>query len=185
VKVKAHKAIVSVGGICVAKAGDTGIVEENRTPTRSSHYGLVPVVWGTRKRAYWVDPSAVSVTDGGDIDKYVTPPPTSEGTLDVPSADEMPYDFGGNLSVIRKSRGFSQEGLARKMEAYGADKVSQATLSKWESRSDSPSGVFISAAARALEVPAFVLFLDFNNLEACGSFIHKFLERSMNGNRPD
>ncbi|HDL85245.1 MAG TPA: XRE family transcriptional regulator [Candidatus Acetothermia bacterium] len=173
-RVRAIKDIVSTGGMRIAAAGVVGKVAENRTPSRPSHYGYVPVFWEERRRAYWVPPSDIQVVGRGAVDKFITPPPTSEEPVPIPTGGGAAYNFGKNLATVRGARHMSQEALASAMRENGATRVSQATLSKWESRSDSPSGKFIHVAAKVLQVPAFMFFLDMDNLEICGVFLYEF-----------
>lgn len=179
-KVKARRDLVSAGGLPIAEAGDTGRVALDRVPTRKEHYGLVPVYWGTRSRAYWVSASDLKAVGRGDVRKLVkvSPVPEKEPTLPVPrrGAGQSGYNFGRMLQRVRQARGLSQEALAKAMRKVGSVRVSQATLSKWEARADSPSGEFIAAVAAALDVPAFMFFVEPKSVEGCMEFLGKFLE---------
>jgi DNA-binding XRE family transcriptional regulator len=176
IPVKACTRIVSDGGVRLADAGDRGMALPNQKPSRPHHFGRVPVVWSGHRRAFWVKPDSIEATNGSNLEACVTPEPIEESIPMIPMGHEG-FHFGHNLRTLRKSRKLSQEELAAKM-ATSTNRVSQTTISNWERRADCPAGCFLDAAAKALDVPAFVFFteLDCNALGVAADFLKELSE---------
>jgi transcriptional regulator with XRE-family HTH domain len=70
------------------------------------------------------------------------------------------------LRLIRKARGLTQTELGRLMRKHGY-RAAQSTVCFREREKAGPCSEFVNAAAKALEVPPFLLFLPLND---CGAY---------------
>lgn len=158
--------IVTPKGLCIARKGDVGVAVKEATPYDPSHVGKVLVRFNKRSRAYWCDLGVVKFPTGTDIELY-------KGKLEKfdPFAQSVPlpnlstkdsYHFGKNLRLCRQARRMTQSELGHGMKRFGL-KAAQATICYRESRPYSPNGKFIDAAARVLQVPAWIFFIDISN----------------------
>ena len=159
------------GGMLLAAAGTRGVALVGLKPNRPRHYGLVPVRWAGRVRAFWVAKEKLKSRYGLDV--CTTPAPEVELNLTIPESRIGEFSFGKNLKMFRRARGKSQEELAAAMNGVGMQRISQTSISNWENRVDCPSGHFLSAAAKALDVPAFAFFVSLEcvKVEHCMEYI--------------
>lgn len=169
--VRAAEDIRFSGGMLLASAGERGVALVGLKPNRPQHYGLVPVRWHGRRRAFWIHPDRLK--SKFKLDPCITQPPAGELDLSIPASRNGGIAFGYNLKMFRKARGLSQSELAEAMSEAGMERISQTSISNWEHRADCPSGEFLEAAAGALDVPAFAFFvqLDCVKVEHCLEYI--------------
>lgn len=164
--VTAVKKIKFEGGMLLAAKGAKGVALVGMKPNRPQHYGLVPVRWHGRQRAFWLEPALLN--SRYRLARCVTLAPTRELDLSIPKGKNGEYAFGHNLKMFRRARKLSQEDLAQAMNSKGMDRISQTGISNWENRQDCPSGTFLTAAAAALGVPAFAFFIPLNCVTVVG-----------------
>lgn len=178
--VRAAEDIKFDGGMLLAPAGTKGVALAGMKPNRPQHYGLVPVRWKGRRRAFWI--SKDKLKSRYKLDRCITPPPVEELDLTIPEGKNGEFYFGRNLRMFRRARGMSQEELAEAMNATGMNRISQTSISNWENRKDCPSGRFLEAAARALDVPAFSFFISLEcvKVEHCLEYIRGLREHVCN-----
>lgn len=157
IRVRAAVDILFDGGVRLAEAGAVGYAIAGMKPSRPQHYGLVPVRWAGRSRAFWVEPAKLECKRS--LAGCVTAPPAEELDLTIPEGAQDEISFGRNLRLFRRARGYSQAQLAREMSKLGMERISQTSVSNWENRAECPSGSFLTVAARALGVPAFAFFV--------------------------
>lgn len=170
--VRAAERIEFRGGMVLADEGQRGTALLGVKPNRKHHYGLVPVRWKGRQRAFWVEIDKLKSRH--NLTRCITPLPPKECELEVPrSATAGVLHFGRNLRMFRKARELSQEQLAAAMAKKGLGRVSQTGISNWESRSDCPNGRFVEVASRVLDVPAFAFFvpLDCVRISDCLDYV--------------
>lgn len=161
--VRAAEDITFEGGMRLASKGDRGVALMGLKPNRPQHYGLVPVRWAGRNRAFWIDRSKLTSRHG--LDRCITPPPAAEFDLTIPEGEHAGVSVGCNLRLFRRARGLSQAELAERMVAAGMKRISQTSISNWEHRQDCPSGVFLETVSRVLDVPAFAFFVNMSCLK--------------------
>lgn len=65
-----------------------------------------------------------------------------------------------NLKKYRKSKGYTQEDIAKLLSDYLGEDIKKGTVSKWESNGASPRLHIISALAHILDIPEQFLFDD-------------------------
>lgn len=173
--VSARQDIRTKGGLLLAKALMKGVVTRNK-PTRKCHRGQVPVIWEGKKRVFWTPPELLRARV--DLAEFITPPIVVTKPVELPDAGEISdFDFGSNLRMFRAANKLSQQELAKKMADQGAD-VSQTAVSNWEHRKDAPSGSFLEAAGKVLNVPQFAFFLklDCDTTTRCLEYLGKLQE---------
>jgi transcriptional regulator with XRE-family HTH domain len=164
-RVKAATDVRTEGGLLIAEQGRLGIALLNYGKTRSQ-YGKVPVRWDGRKlKVYWVLTQDLDFIDPKlDRMAYVAKPP--EHLLIYPPLPSPPgkfdYHFGRNLKQFRKERQIGQTQLSRMLAAEGIKAV-QTTISWWERKRTPPRGPCINALAKILDIPAFLLLINFTD----------------------
>ena len=161
--VTAVKKIEFNGGMLLVDKGAKGVALVGVKPNRPQHYGLVPVRWKGRQRAFWLDSRLLQ--SRYRLERCKTAAPARELDLLIPKGQNGAFTFGHNLKMFRRARKFSQEDLAQAMNKNGMDRISQTGISNWENRQDCPSGTFLSAAAAALVVPPFAFFIRLDCVE--------------------
>lgn len=164
-RVTAKNDIRSDGGLLIAEEGRRGIALRDYGNTKSQ-YGKVPVRWDGRKlKVYWALVEDLEFDDDS-MDKmaYVAQPP--DHLLIYPPLPSPPgkfeYHFGKNLKQFRKEKKLGQKQLSRMLEDEGI-KACQTTISWWERRKDPPRGACLNALAKVLDVPAFMLLINFTD----------------------
>jgi len=172
VTVTAARDIRTDAGFTIARAGARGTLLEGAEPTLPCNFGKVLIRFDGRQRGYWVAPDVLR--NGHGLAQYVSQKPKPRRAPGPPRRGfAYEYDFGANLRIVRKARGVTQAELAALMERNG-HVAAQSTICFREREAASPCSEFVNAAARALEVPPFVLFLPFMD---CGVYpqIREFL----------
>lgn len=170
----------------VAEGGRLGVALLNYGKTKI-HYGYVPVRWNGRKcKVYWVllrDIEFINPTL--DPSAYVAQPP--DHLLIYPPLPEPPgkfdYHFGKNLKRFRKERKIGQKQLSRKLKDEGI-KACQTTISWWERSKHPPRGACVDALARILDIPAFLLLINFTDcawLKEVRTYINKLTDSTCEG----
>lgn len=154
-RVVAVKDVHTAAGSLRVARGTHGIAQRKVYPGRAEQFGRVPVKWAGAKRLVWVDPDTLERHDGGPVQELAVHQAADHPVTWVPACDDVQYNFGFNLRSIRRARGLSQIQLAQQM----GDGFSQTTVSNWERSSSGPGGDFVVAAARVLQVPAYVFYL--------------------------
>lgn len=162
--VVASKDIVTTNGLTIARKDDTGRAESGLKPHEPNNWGKVLVYWNGRTHGYWCDPAAVRFkSDKFKMEDFIATRiefnPYKGAPVLPKSTTEYVYDFGKNLKIIRESRKISQAALGTRMGNFGVE-LAQSTICYRESCPDSPSGSFVKAAAKALDVPPFIFFVD-------------------------
>jgi len=180
-RVKAKTDIRTEGGLLIAEEGRRGIALLNYGKTKSQ-YGKVPVRWDGRKlKVYWVLPQDLEfIGNKLDIMAYVAKPPDQRlGYPPLPTPPgKFDYHFGRNLKQFRKERQIGQNQLSRMLAAEGI-KACQTTISWWERKKDPPRGPCINALAKILDVPAFMLMINFTDctwLREVKRYVDKLVE---------
>ena len=147
----------------VAHKGDKGEAFQSVPLSDNDKAGKVFVRFGYKARCYWVQPEDIKFLKACDWKTYVAKVPDKKLFPDsaiIPTTVTFTdYNFGENLKKIRRARHLSQSSLSKSMS------TSQAAISFRESKSASPNGKFLSAAAKALNVPSFIFYLDLNSCE--------------------
>lgn len=169
-KVTAACDIVTERGFIVARSGNAGRVKTGH-PHDPCNYYKVLVFFGKRKHGYWCSPKQLS--GPASLERYVAWPPPVKKVMSVPKGSQHDYHFGKNLRLIREARKLSQIGLGKLMSRNGL-RAAQSTICYREQRPDCPSGKFINAAAKSLDVPAFMFFVpleDCKVIESAGEFV--------------
>ena len=162
-RVRAVTDIRTDGGLLIAEKGRLGVALLNYGKTKV-HYGKVPVRWhGRRCKVYWALLQDLEFIDPKmDPGAYVARPPFS--LLGYPPLPDPPgkfdYHFGRNLKRFRKEKKIGQKQLSRRLAELGI-KACQTTISWWERRRHPPRGACLDALARVLDVPAFLLLINF------------------------
>lgn len=177
VSVTARKEIKTDKGLVVAQKGDQGEPAAGAKPHEPGNWGKVLVHWNGKTHGYWCDPHLLKFPKGAEPADYVAVRQEYDPYALAPklpaSVEQYEYHFGHNLKVIREARHMSQAMLGRKMGEFGVD-TAQSTICYREGCPESPSGQFLRAAARALDVPPFVFFIDLNDCKVYNS-ARKFL----------
>jgi hypothetical protein len=167
-EVMAKKEIrAGTGRLVVASPGARGRAVPGAIPGQEHNWGKILVFWNGCRHGYWCDPHALRFPrDDPGIFVARKPALGASGLVRMPRRKaRYEYDYGHNLRKIRRSRGLTQQALGEAMSAHGVS-LGQSVICYREKRTDCPSGRFVQAAARALEVPPFVFFLD---LEDCAT----------------
>jgi hypothetical protein len=154
------------GGLLLANAGEKGRAVVGATPSSSTNWGRVLVLWRDQAHAYWCRQADLTAPDGL-LDSCVARKPERASAIKLPSAGAYRYHFGENLRMIRQARRVSQMELGARMAAQGFS-VRQSTVSHWERSRACPSGEFVDSAARALRVAPYAFFLP---LDDCKSLL--------------
>lgn len=163
-KVIAVADVTTKNGMLVAKKDATGVALHNHRATPSTYY-KVPVRWGRRKKVYWCELAVLRFLDPPmDPAAYVALPPNK--VLNFPPLPSPPdihdYHFGRNLRQFRRDQKLSQSKLAEQLTLSNKP-ASQTTVSYWERQREAPRGKYIHALARALDIPAFLFFVNFSD----------------------
>lgn len=161
--VKAQESITTDKGFVVARKGDDGVALRG-IPNKSEHGGRVLVFFDRRNRSYWADPRALLFEDPtANAVQYHSrvgaPKALVANQLHLPAYESGAYDFGANLKKVRQARGASQTALGKLMSKFGLPQA-QSTICHWESRSYCPNGRFVDAAAKSLQCPPWIFFID-------------------------
>lgn len=175
-KVTATKTIVTERGFVVARKGAVGKVKLAKPHDPCNHFKVL-VMFGKRRHGYWCSPK--DLVAEGSLEKYIAWPPLPKKVLPVPKGNPHKYDFGANLRTIREARTLSQVQLGKLMSKNGLY-VAQSTICYRERRPDCPSGRFVNASAKALNVPAFMFFVPLGDcvvIESAGEFMKAVREK--------
>jgi transcriptional regulator with XRE-family HTH domain len=162
-RVQAATDIVTEHGLRIAKAGDTGEAMKGAQPYDARHNNKVLARFNDNKRAYWCDPAQLQFLDNVVLADYAARvvhfDPFERATHLPTSPRPLKYHFGKNLRLCRQARKLTQSQLGRQMSRHGL-KAAQATICYREGRPYSPNGKFVEAAARVLQVPAWLFFVN-------------------------
>lgn len=164
-RVRALTDIRTGKGLLIAEKGRLGVALLNYKHTQA-HYGKVPVRWHGRKcKIYWtVLQDIVFINPKFDPEVYVARPRGQ--LLEYPPLPAPPnkfeYHFGQNLRRFRKEKKLSQKKLARMILQFGV-RACQTSISWWERRRHPPNGAYVDALARALDVPAFLMLINYTD----------------------
>lgn len=166
--VRAATNIVTSKGLTVARAGEDGAAVRGALPYYPGHHGKVLVRFGDRQRSYWCHPDQLRFQENVVLEDYVARvvrfDPYVNATHLPTSPQPNRYHFGKNLRLCRQARRLTQTQLGRAMSRYGL-KAAQATICYREGRPYSPNGKFVEAAARVLQVPAWLFFVNIRDRE--------------------
>lgn len=161
--VVAKKEIRTDKGFKIADKGDKGVAVRGATPYFRTNLGRVMVRFNGRKHGYWCMPDEIGWTTDVRTENYIAssePFDPYAGALKIPHNDNhCRYHFGTNLQILRKSRRITQAEMGDRMGRHGLT-LSQSTISYRERRPFSPNGKFVDVAAKVLNVPAWVFFLN-------------------------
>ena len=170
--------IITKNGLTVARNGDVGRAVNGIKPHELDNFGKVLIYWSGRKHGYWCHPGLFRFqSEKANLSVFTAVKVGYAPYGNVPALPESKvkysYDFGHNLKLVRESRKMSQAALGKAMGKFGAE-MAQSTICYRENCPESPSGSFVKAAANALGVPPFVLFVD---LKDCNTYneARKFL----------
>jgi transcriptional regulator with XRE-family HTH domain len=164
-RVRALTNIRTDSGLLVAERGRLGVALLDYGRAKA-HYGKIPVRWHGRKcKVYWTLMQDIEFLQPQlDPEAYVARPPGQ--LLVYPPLPDPPskfdYHFGENLRRFRKERKLGQAQLAKLLRQQGV-KACQTTVSWWERSRHSPRGVCIDALARILDVPAFMMLINYTD----------------------
>ena len=165
-RVRALTEIRTEKGLLIASADQAGVAVRGAQPQQLHNVGKVLVYFSGRQKGYWVP-----------FDRVLFPSRTTSATkslyrgqsLVVSAKRALPvqaqpytFDFGQNLKAWRQARQLSQAELGVSMGQYGVA-LAQSTICYRERCAHSPGGQFVQAAAQALQIPAYVLFMNFHN----------------------
>lgn len=156
--------IVTDASFVVARKGDKGIAQKGAVPHDDTNCGKVLVFFNGRKHGYWVLGAQLNWPRNTNTTPFIAVCDQPVKLPELPRAKPIKYHFGDNLAFFRKSRGMSQSELADKMTKNGYE-ATQSTLSYNERQPRGPRGEFTDAVAEALEVPAFVFFIDTSDIK--------------------
>jgi len=181
-RVVALRDIKTEGGLTVAEEGRKGVALRGYGKTKV-HYGKVPVRWDGRKfKVYWVMLHDIGFVNADKLDPYAYVARPPDNVLIYPPLPSPPgvfdYHFGKNLKRFRTERGIGQNQLSRMLAAEGI-KACQTTISWWERKKYPPRGKSIDALAKILEVPAFMLMINFADcvwLREVRTYINKLVD---------
>jgi len=174
--------IKSEGGLTVAEKGRRGVALRGYGKTKV-HYGKVPVRWDGRKsKVYWVMLHEIDFVNKDKLDPYAYVARLPDKLLIYPPLPNPPskfeYHFGHNLRRFRTERGVGQNQLSRMLAAEGI-KACQTTISWWERKKHPPRGAALDALAKILEIPAFMLMINFTDcvwLREARTYIDKLVD---------
>jgi hypothetical protein len=163
-RVIALEDVTTERGMLVAKKGTKGVALLKHKATPSTFY-KVPVRWGRRRKVYWCPLKCLHFENPEqDPEAYVALPPNQ--VLNYPPLPAPPdihdYHFGRNLRQFRRDQKLSQTKLAERL-TFSNRPASQTTVSYWERQREAPRGKYIHALARALNIPAFLFFVNFSD----------------------
>jgi transcriptional regulator with XRE-family HTH domain len=165
------------GKLLIAKEGREGVALRGRV-ARGENLNKVPVRWKGRRKVYWHEFSNLEFVDH-ELDPIAYIALAPDGLLDLPPIPKPPehytYNFGANLKHFRQERNKAQWELAQALAGMGAA-VSQTTISYWERRETAPNGEYVIALAKALNVPAFLFFINFRDCDWLTS-VRQYLEQ--------
>jgi hypothetical protein len=168
--VVAKKDVLTRGGLTIARKGDCGVAITPPHPVEPINWNKVLVRWKGCTRKYWVWPDDVRFMKGVKPSDYVAVPRCFErySQPPLPKGNGYAYDFGKNLRIVRESRSLSQAKLGELMGLnMDGTPLAQSTIAYRERCAYSPNGAFTDAAAKALDIMPFVLFLP---LDKCDVF---------------
>jgi hypothetical protein len=173
-KVSANSDIVTSKGFTIARKGDSGEAHPDSQPHDAENCGKILVFFRGNSHGYWCEPSALcfhSLDRGKGIGDYIASKEVFDRYGSAPllpkSSQTYEYDFGKNLRLCRRARRMSQSELGEKMGNFGLP-LAQSTICYRENSRVSPGGRFVSAAAKALKVPAFVFFVPMDECDIFG-----------------
>jgi hypothetical protein len=169
-KVVARKDVRTRGGLVIARKGDPGIAIAPPSPAEPINWNKILVRWKGCTRRYWVWPDDLKFETGSNPSDFVAVPQCFDrySQPPLPRGNGYTYNFGKNLRIIRESRSLSQAKLGELMGTHiDGEPLAQSTIAYRERCTYSPNGAFTDAAARALDVMPFVLFLP---LDKCDVF---------------
>lgn len=180
--VTARNDIWTTNELCIAHKGTKGRAVRGQRPHEDTNYGKVLVYFGRRQKGYWCAPEDLEFPKKSNLSDYVATKAQHDpyqDALSLPFDNKVTeYDFGKNLRICRQARRFSQAKLGEAMGRFlGTAKkpLAQSTICYRERCRHSPGGQFVTAAAKALNVPAMVFFVDLNDSEIFGKtkdFLH-------------
>jgi hypothetical protein len=169
--VTAKKDIVTEKNFRVATRGDSGKAEKGAQPHEDKNFGKVLVFFNDRNHGYWVDPVLLNFPSNTDLGQYIArkePFDWYANTPLLPSSNAFcHYDFGANLRLCRKARRISQTELGKRMKRFGVEPA-QATVCYYEGKKLCPNGRFVDAAAKVLQVPPWVFFINLTDRAVYG-----------------
>jgi len=152
------------GKLLIAKAGRFGMALREHA-VKEGHYNKVPVRWKGRSKVYWHDLDDLEFIQV-ECDKLAYVARRPDQLLDLPPIPKPPthynYHFGETLRAFREDRKLPQWELANRMMHCG-EPVAQTTISYWERSEAAPNGVYVTALAKALDVPVFLFFVNFRD----------------------
>ena len=170
-RVVARRDIVTEKGFRIARRDAHGIAVKDVLPHTTDNLGKVLVFFSRRDHGYWCDPKDLD-HNGGSLDDYIAHKEVFDPYGSVP---RMPldfrfadYHFGNNLKLCRKARKISQTELSRRMAKFGVH-TAQSTICYRENQRYCPNGQFVDAIAQALQLPAWVFFVNLDNGKQLGS----------------
>lgn len=174
--------IKSDGGLTIAEKGRRGVALRGYGKTKI-HYGKVPIRWDGRKsKVYWVMLHDIEFVNKDQLDPYSYVARAPDSLLIYPPLPDPPgkfdYHFGKNLRRFRSERNIGQNQLSRMLAAEGV-KACQTTISWWEGRKHPPRGACIDALAKILDIPAFMLMINFADcvwLREVRTYVNKLVE---------
>ena len=163
--VTASRNIVTPHGLCIALRGARGRAVRGARACKESNVNKVLVVFQGRCKGYWCTPGDLEFPDGLDQLPYISARiefDPFKNALELPCARaSYEFHFGENLKAFRLARKLSQADLGRRMGKFGPA-LAQSTICYREGSPHSPNGRFVESAARALQVPVFVFFMNFS-----------------------
>lgn len=169
--VTAKKDIVTEKNFRVASRGDAGTAEKGAQPHEDKNFGKVLVYFNGRDHGYWVDPVLLNFAKNLDLSLYISRKEPFDWYANAPklpfNSEFCRYDFGSNLRLFRKARRISQTELGKRMKRFGIEPA-QATVCYYEGKKLCPNGRFVDAAAKVLQVPPWVFFLNLADQEVYG-----------------
>lgn len=162
--------IITDKGFTIAKQGDKGKAIKGITPQEACNIGKVFCYFKEKKHGYWCDPSKIKFARGVDPNPYISEKIAFDQYADTPNLPTISecyeFNFGENLKFCRTARKLSQAALGVEMERHGL-KIAQSTICYREQQKGCPSGKFLLAVAKALQIPPFALFVP---LQECDKF---------------
>jgi transcriptional regulator with XRE-family HTH domain len=163
-KVIAITDVRTANGLLVATEGTEGVALYRHRATPSNYFKM-PVRWGRRRKVYWCNPDDLRMLDN-DLDKHSYIALLPHNLLNFPPLPAPPdiydYHFGRNLRQFRRDKKLSQTELAERL-TFDNKPTSQTTISYWERQREAPRGRYIHALSSALEIPAFLFFVNFSD----------------------
>lgn len=165
--VAAHAEITG-NNFTIARKGDEGRAIPKAKPHEPGNWNKVLVFFRGNKHGYWCDPNLLTfetLDPGCGVEDYIAIKEELDCHSSLPvmrRREEFDYHFGDNLRMYRKARGLTQAEMGKRMGEAGVS-LAQSTICYREKSSHSPSGKFVQAAAEALGVPPFALFMPITN----------------------